>query len=120
MDKKDSRKYNRRVYNKLFYFIYKGIKFKGLVVNISRGGAFIETDVNFSLGARIQLVVPGGKAGKHILVGGWIVRICLRGVGVSFERRSGRERRSDLDRRTGLERRGRKRRRIDNANTSKK
>lgn len=117
---KDSRKYNRRVYNKPLYFIYKRLKFKGLVANISRGGALIETDVNFSLGERIQLVVPGGKTGKEALVNGWIVRICLSGVVMCFERRSGRERRSDLDRRTGSDRRGSKRRKIDYSATSRK
>lgn len=111
----DSRKYNRRVYNKPLAFIYKRLKTIGLVANISRGGAYIETEAKFSLGESIHLVVPGGKAGKDVLVKGWIVRICPRGVAVSFERRSGRERRSDLDRRTGLERRGSKRRKNDSS-----
>jgi Tfp pilus assembly protein PilZ len=108
--KKDSRKYHRRVYNKPLYFIYKRLKFKALVLNISRGGALLETDAKFSLGERIQLLVPRGRASQDSLANGWIVRVYLGGVGVSFERRSGRERRSDLDRRTGLERRGKKRR----------
>lgn len=109
----DARRYNRKIYNKQLYFIYKRLKFIGWIANISRGGALIESDVKFSLGDSIQLVVPAGKTGRDALVKGWIVRICLRTVGVSFERRSGRERRSDLDRRTGLERRGSKRRKID-------
>ena len=116
----DARKYKRRAYNKPLYFIYKRLKFIGLVTNISRGGALIETDAKFSLGERIQLVVPLAKTGKDVLVNGWIVRICLKGVGVSFERRSGRERRSDLDRRTGSERRGTKRRKIYDLDTSPK
>jgi hypothetical protein len=116
----DSRKYYRRVYSKPLHFICKRLKFKGLVANISRGGALIETDAKFSLGESIQLVVPGGKTGKDVLVKGWIVRICLSGVGVSFERRSGRERRCDLDRRTGLERRGSKRRKINYSDATRK
>ena len=117
---KDSRKYKRRVYNKSLYFIYKRLKLAGLVVNISRGGAYIETDAKLSLNESVQILVPGGKAGKRALLKAWIVRICLRGIGVSFERRSGRERRSDLDRRTGSERRGSKRRKIDYLNASSK
>lgn len=109
---KGSRKYKRRVYNKPLHFIYNKLKLIGLVVNISRGGAFIETDTLFSLNDSIQLILPGGKTGKRVILKGWIVRICLKGIGVSFERRSGRERRSDLDRRTGSERRGSKRRKI--------
>ena len=115
---KDSRKYKRRFYNKRLYFIYKNLKFIGLVANISRGGALIETEVKFSLGESLKLIVPLGKSGKDAQVKGWIVRICLRRVGVSFERRSGQERRSDLDRRTGLERRGSKRRKIDYSDAS--
>jgi Tfp pilus assembly protein PilZ len=117
---KDSRKYNRRGYNKPLYFIYKRLKFIGLVANISRGGALIETDAKFSLGESIQLVVPAGSTGKDVLVRGWIVRVCRRRVGVSFERRSGRERRNDLDRRTGLERRGSKRRKFDYSGAARK
>jgi Tfp pilus assembly protein PilZ len=109
---KGSRKYDRRIYNKPLYFIYKRRKLAGLVANISRGGAFIETDARFSLSESIQLILPGSKAGRRVFLKGWIVRICRRGIGVSFERRSGRERRSDLDRRTGSERRGSKRRKI--------
>jgi len=82
----------------------------GLVADISRGGAFIETDAKFSLSESIQLILPGNKSGGKVFLKGWIVRICRRGIGVSFERRSGRERRSDLDRRTGSERRSSKRR----------
>ena len=117
---KDSRKYKRRFYNKQLYFIYKNLKFIGLVSNISRGGALIETEVKFSLGESIKLIVPMSKTGKDALVKGWIVRICLRRIGVSFERRSGQERRSDLDRRTGLERRGSKRRKFDYSDASGK
>ena len=110
---KDSRRYRRRFYNKRLYFIYKNLKFIAWIANISRGGALIETEVKFSLGESIKLIVPVDKSGKAAQIKGWIVRICPGRVGVSFERRSGHERRSDLDRRTGLERRGSKRRKFD-------
>ena len=104
----DSRKHTRRPYNKSLPFSSDSHEHKGFVSNIGRGGAFILTKENFVLGSRVKLVVPAVKSRKEIKETGWIVRISLEGIGVSFERRSGRERRYDLDRRTGLERRGRK------------
>ena len=76
-----------------------------MVTNISRGGAFVDTGSKISLGERINLVIHGSKNHKDVRLKGWIVRLGPEGVGVSFDRRSGRERRYDLDRRTGLDRR---------------
>ena len=109
-DENDSRKHSRRPYNKSMSFSDNRSEYQGFVSNIGKGGAFILTKEQFSLGGRIKLVLPGWKTRKEAKVTCWIVRIALKGIGVSFERRSGRERRSDLDRRTGLERRDRKRR----------
>jgi Tfp pilus assembly protein PilZ len=104
---KDSRKHPRRPCKKPLIVTYKNrhIKIKALATDISRGGAFIETGSKISLGARIILVIHGSKNHKGVRLRGWIVRLSPQGVGVSFDRRSGRERRYDLDRRTGLERR---------------
>jgi Tfp pilus assembly protein PilZ len=109
----DSRKYRRRPYNKTLKFSYRNSEREGFVANISPGGAFILTKDKFDLGGRLKLVIPAWKTTKEIKVIGWIVRLSKDGIGVSFERRSGRERRSDLDRRTGMERRGRKRKKPD-------
>ena len=102
---KDSRKHPRRLCKKavIFTYIYRHVK--AFATDISRGGAFIETGSKISLGARIILVIHGSKNHKGVRLRGWIVRLSPQGVGVSFDRRSGRERRYDLDRRTGLERR---------------
>jgi hypothetical protein len=102
---KDSRKNPRRPCKKSLIFSYKYRHVKGLATDISRGGAFIETGSKISLSARVNLVVDGSKNHKAVRFRGWIVRLSPQGVGVSFDRRSGRERRYDLDRRTGLERR---------------
>lgn len=108
----DSRKHSRKPYHKSLRFSFKKQEYKGFVANIGRGGAFILTKEKFALGGRIKLAVPGRKTRKEVKVTGWIVRVSPEGIGLSFERRSGRERRSDLDRRTGSERRDRKRRKI--------
>jgi hypothetical protein len=104
----DARKHIRRFYNRPLRFFYKSRQYKALVANIGRGGAFILTKEKFALGGKITLVVPGRKTPKTFKAIGWIIRISRQGIGVSFERRFGRERRSDLDRRTGLDRRRRK------------
>jgi len=104
----DGRKNTRKPSHKSLVFIYEGHQYQGIVTNIGRGGAFILTPENFVLGGRLKLVIPQLKTRKAVKVTGWIVRISRNGIGISFERRAGRERRSDLDRRTGLERRGRK------------
>ena len=82
---------------------------KGLIINISRSGVFIETKKKCSLGQAIELVIPNKKIDKRVRIKGRIVRLSQKGIGVTFkgtlERRSGKERRSDLDRRRGLDRR---------------
>ena len=102
---KDSRKHPRRPCKKPLFFTYKYRHLKGLVANISRGGAFVVTGSKISLGAKINLVIHGSKYHKDVRLRGWIVRWGPEGIGVSFDRRSGRERRYDLDRRIGLDRR---------------
>jgi hypothetical protein len=103
---KDSRKHPRRSCERpIFFFTHKYRHVKGIVTDISRGGAFVETGNMISLGARINLVIHGSKSRKSVRLRGWIVRSGPEGVGVSFDRRSDRERRFDLDRRTGLDRR---------------
>ncbi len=102
---KDSRKHPRRPCKKPLFFAYQYRRVEGMVTNISRGGAFIETGCKISLGERINLFIHGNKNHKGVRLRSWIVRLGPQGVGVSFDRRSGPERRYDLDRRTGLDRR---------------
>jgi hypothetical protein len=102
---KDSRKHPRRSCKKPLFFTHKYRHVKGMVTDISRGGAFVETGSKISLGARINFVIHGSKNRKGVGLRGWIVRSGPEGIGVSFDRRSDRERRFDLDRRTGLDRR---------------
>ena len=106
----DARKNARKPYNKSLRFFYEGREYTGIVTDIGRGGAFISTKEIFVLGARLKLAIPQLKRRKAVAVTGWIVRTSPQGIGVSFERRTGRERRSDLDRRTGFDRRSVKRR----------
>ena len=101
----DSRGFPRQICQKSILFKHGNQVRRGLVANMSRGGAFIKTRLKLGLGQKIQLPVIEGKSRKHFKVTGWIVRVASDGFGVSLNRRSGSERRSDLDRRIGKDRR---------------
>ncbi len=105
----DPRKQKRRPYNEVLHFSYKNKHYKQAVTNIGRGGAFILTKEKFDLGGQLTFTIHGTQSRTKLKLNGWVVRTSPDGIGVSFERRTGRERRNDLDRRTGLERRSSRR-----------
>jgi Tfp pilus assembly protein PilZ len=109
-DTRDPRKYPRIAYVGPVIFRSDKQKFKkGLILNLSRSGVFIETKNKYFLGQAIEIVILNKKIDKRVKIKGWIVRLSQTGIGVTFkgtlERRSGKERRSDLDRRSGSDRR---------------
>ena len=106
-DKTEAREYPRRHYGKPIVFNHKNQVCRGLITDLSRGGAFIKTGIKFSLGQKIKLVITEGKVSKDLKRQGWIVRVSPEGFGISFERRSDSERRYDIDRRIGKDRRAR-------------
>jgi Tfp pilus assembly protein PilZ len=116
-NKGDPRTYPRKPYVQYVFFKSRHQKYKGLMINMSRSGVFIETQNKFLFGQKIELVIPEIKNDKNIRLVGWIVRLSQTGIGVTFkrilERRSGKERRNDLDRRNGLDRRDRRRRKAE-------
>jgi Tfp pilus assembly protein PilZ len=97
--KQDPRKHPRKLYRKAMFFASKSKNYKGLITNISRGGAHIITRNKFYLGQMIQLIIPGDRQRKDVKLKGWVVRLSPEGLGVRFDRRKGRDRRSVLDRR---------------------
>jgi len=111
----DPRRYSRKPFLKSVLFDHHDQKYKGVIKNISRGGAFIETRAKFLFGQSIELIIPNNKIDKSKRVQGWMVHSSRRGIGVTFkriyERRSGKERRNAIDRRIGLDRRKRPKRR---------
>jgi hypothetical protein len=117
-DIRDPRKYPRIPYVGPVVFKYDKQQYnKGLIINISRSGVFIETKHKGLLGQAIELVIPNKKIDKRVRIKGWIVRLSRTGIGVTFkgalERRTGKERRSDLDRRSGSDRRNNRRHRAE-------
>ena len=81
---KELRKNPRKPFAKFTYFASQNKYYKGLIKNINRGGAFIETKAKLSPGQKIKLVTPGMK--KYILIRGEIIHINQIGIGVKFER----------------------------------
>jgi Tfp pilus assembly protein PilZ len=109
--KKDPREITRENYRKEITFSSKNQLYKGVITNISRVGAFIETKSSFYLGQLIHLEIPGHSLFKDLKLNGLAVQIDPDGIGVKFDRRTGNERRKDLDRRRGPDRRARRKRR---------
>ena len=108
--KKDPRELSRENYRKGITFSSKNKSYQGYISNINRVGAFIETGDAFSIGQVIKLVVPGDGLFKSLKLSGCVIRLEPNGIGVRFDKRSGRERRKDIDRRTGADRRERRKR----------
>ena len=108
---KDPREYPRRQYHKSLLLSHQERNSRGEFKNISKGGVFIKTDIKFTVGKKIKIVIPGSKIRKNVYLKGLIVRINKEGFGVKFatgsdlevgrdlERRTGRDRRTKLDRR---------------------
>ena len=95
----DPRKQPRKPYRKVISFVSKKKTYKGVITNISRGGAYIKTKHKLFLGQLIQVVIPGDQNRKDVKLKGWVIRLSPDGIGVRFDRRTGRDRRSVLDRR---------------------
>jgi len=85
---KDPRQYPRRQYHKSLHLSYKDKNYRGEFENISKGGVFIKTDIKFTAGKQIRVVIPGSKIRKKMDLKGLIVRINTQGFGVKFDRKS--------------------------------
>ena len=81
----DYRKHPRKLYSKPVIFRSMNQYYKGLISNISRGGAFIEAQGKFKAGQRIKIVIPGAKFDKGIMLKGEILHFNKAGVGIIFK-----------------------------------
>jgi Tfp pilus assembly protein PilZ len=79
------RKHPRRPYRKPVYFTSQNQYYKGAIKNLSRGGAFIETNGNLAVGQIIKLVIPGTKIDKGIMLKSEIIHSISNGVGIKFK-----------------------------------
>jgi hypothetical protein len=77
------RKSPRKSFSKLAYFASENKYYEGIIKNLSRRGAFIETKIKFSNGDAINLVVPGPT--KYIQIRCKIIYFKQNGFGVKFK-----------------------------------
>jgi Tfp pilus assembly protein PilZ len=82
----DVRNHPRRPYRKLVYFTSENQYYKGILKNLSRGGAFIETNGQLAMGQIIKLVIPGTKIDKGVMLKSVIIHSLPDGVGIRFKR----------------------------------
>jgi hypothetical protein len=81
---KELRKSPRKTASKIIYFAIQNEYYKGVIKNLSQGGAFIETKTKFSNGIKIKLVALG--ADKYFLIKCKIMHFSQSGFGAKFER----------------------------------
>jgi len=62
-----------------------GFTFVCLTQNISHSGVFIQTDFSFYIDQQITMILSPPKIKKDITVGGKIVRVDSKGIGVKFD-----------------------------------
>jgi Tfp pilus assembly protein PilZ len=67
-------------------FTVKNLLHKGLIQDISRSGLFIETDMPFTVGTPISMVIPFYKSDKKANTVGEVVRVVTNGIGVQFRK----------------------------------
>lgn len=94
-DVEDPRNHPRRPLNQLLLIKYKNQVHKGLIKDLSSGGAFIETRSDFHLGTEIELVIAEGKVSEKTIVKGQVVRFSPKGFAVSFTRGSAQRHRNN-------------------------
>jgi Tfp pilus assembly protein PilZ len=79
------RKHHRESDMKPVYVIWQNHYHHGLINNISRGGAFIETTEKFSVGQTLRLIIPGDQPDKGVAIKGKVVHLKKLGIGIVFE-----------------------------------
>lgn len=81
----DVREYPRRPYAKKVIFASRNRFYEGMLKNISRKGAFIQTPENFSAGQQLTLLIPLGNEKKGVKLRGNVVWSGPQGFGIEFK-----------------------------------
>jgi Tfp pilus assembly protein PilZ len=79
------RKHRRKSHAQQVFFTSQNQYHQGLINNISRGGAFIETTKKLAVGQTIRLIIPGSKIDKGVMLKGKVVHLKKLGIGIVFE-----------------------------------
>jgi hypothetical protein len=83
-DKKDCRKHPRKTVSSKAFFTSANQFHEGTITNVSKGGFFIATPDNFVAGQTINLVVPGTKFDRGVMIKAEIVRTTAAGIGIKI------------------------------------
>ena len=84
--RKESRLHERVIIIEGTHFMAKQRLYEGTIKNISKGGAYIETDGFFNAGQAITVAGPFEADGRECKQHGFIVRKDNRGIGVKFNK----------------------------------
>jgi Tfp pilus assembly protein PilZ len=79
------REYPRKPFSLPVEHSSNDVRFIYFIQNISDGGVFIQTDVNFQIGQQIIMNFSLFKVDQDIAVSGKVVRVDSRGIGVQFD-----------------------------------
>lgn len=86
MVEKEYRKHTRKSSSKPVFLKSINQSCKGLISNISRSGAFIETQGKFKADQIIGLLIPGSKLDQSIKLKARVVHLHRSGIGIIFKR----------------------------------
>jgi Tfp pilus assembly protein PilZ len=78
------RRHDRKPYFSVVDYASQGGAYTDFIQNISAGGLFIGTSAPFHVGQQLSLGFPLPISHKHIIIGGEIVWVSPKGIGVKF------------------------------------
>lgn len=82
--KKDCRRHPRKAASSKVFFTSANQFHEGTITDVSKGGFFIATPDNFVVGQTVNLVVPGTKFDKGVMIKAEIVRTTPAGIGAKI------------------------------------
>ena len=81
----DLRRYPRKHFSNSVFFTSRNGYFEGLINNISKNGAFIKTQDDFTVGQVVRIVIPGTKIDNGTMLKGEIRHRSKKGIGIQFK-----------------------------------
>jgi hypothetical protein len=83
---KDPRNIPRKSCHQSIFFYFKNRRHKGIITNLSRKGAYIETKYKLFFDQKIEIDVPINHSSEGFRLMGEVVRLDLNGVGLKLNR----------------------------------
>lgn len=83
---KEQRKHTRYPYNKSINYFAQNQRFEGVIKNICRSGAFIQSGHKFTVGEKLSMVLPFIKKENGVMFKGEVIWTDEQGFGVKFRK----------------------------------